>query len=100
MENEKTVHIVPHSLYGLILIVLICLTGLSLAVTRIELASLTVFVALFIAGIKGTLVLTYFMHLKFDNLLLKIMVAATFFLLSFSFPGQIGCIHLLAAAVL
>lgn len=82
MENEKTAHIVPHSLYGLILIVLICLTGLSLAVTRIELASLTVFVALFIAGIKATLVLTYFMHLKFDNLLLKIMVAATFFLLS------------------
>jgi len=81
MENKETTHIVPHTLYGLILIVLISLTGLSVAVTSIELASLTVFVALLIAGIKATLVLTYFMHLKFDNLLLKIMVTATFVLL-------------------
>jgi len=81
MENKKAAHIVPHTLYGLILIVLICLTGLSVAVTSIELASLTVFIALFIAGIKATLVLTFFMHLKFDNVLLKIMVAAIFVLL-------------------
>ena len=82
MENNETTHVVPHRLYGLILIVLICLTVISVAVTRIELARLTVFIALFIAAIKATLVLTYFMHLKFDNVLLKIMVAAIFVLLS------------------
>jgi len=82
MENNETTHVVPHTMYGLILIVLICLTVISVAVTRIELARLTVFIALFIAAIKATLVLTYFMHLQFDNVLLKIMVAAIFVLLS------------------
>ena len=36
--------------------------------------------ALILASIKVTIVLTYFMHLKFENLLLRIMVGAVFLL--------------------
>ncbi len=81
MEKKQSAHVVPHKMYGLILLVLICLTFMSVAVTSIELASLTVFIALSIAAVKGILVLTFFMHLKFDNLILRIMVAAIFLLL-------------------
>jgi cytochrome c oxidase subunit 4 len=66
MENEKH-HIVPYKTYLLILAVLLVLTGISVAVTQINLGTLTVTIALLIAAVKSTLVLAIFMHLKFDN---------------------------------
>lgn len=82
MENNNESHIVPYKTYGIILSVLIVLTLISVAVTRIELASLTVFVAVLLAAVKSSFVLIYFMHLKFDNKLLKALVAAVFILIS------------------
>ena len=80
MEHTNT-HIVPYKTYALILVILIFLTGISIAVTRIELGALTVTVALLIATIKSSLVLIYFMHLKFDNKLFAIMVAGVLLLM-------------------
>ncbi len=88
MENEKH-HIVSYSTYLLILALLLVLTVVSVAVTQINLGTLTVTIALFIAGIKSALVLAIFMHLKFDNkmyafmaigvvLLIGIMIFITF----------------------
>jgi len=88
MENEKH-HIVSYSTYLLILAVLLVLTVVSVAVTQINLGTLTVTIALFIASIKSALVLGIFMHLKFDNkmyafmaigvvLLIGIMIFITF----------------------
>ncbi|MCU4173763.1 cytochrome C oxidase subunit IV family protein [Carboxylicivirga sp. N1Y90] len=82
MENNNESHIVPYKTYGIILSVLIVLTLISVAVTRIELASLTVFVAILLAAVKSSFVLIYFMHLKFDNKLLKALVAAVFILIA------------------
>ena len=62
MENEKH-HIVPYSTYLLILAVLLVLTAVSVAVTHINLGTLTVTIALFIAAVKSGLVLAIFMHL-------------------------------------
>jgi len=72
MENEKH-HIVPYSTYLLILAVLLILTGISVAVTHINLGTLTVTVALLIAAVKSSLVLAIFMHLKFDNKMYSLM---------------------------
>ena len=66
MENEKN-HIVPYRTYLYILAGLIVLTFVSVAVTKIHLGALTVFIALFIAAVKSSFVLRIFMHLKFDN---------------------------------
>lgn len=82
MENNNQSHIVPYKTYGIILSVLIVLTFISVAVTRIELASLTVFVAVLLAAVKSSFVLIYFMHLKFDNKLLKALVTAVFVLIA------------------
>jgi cytochrome c oxidase subunit IV len=73
MSQEK-VHIVPFRVHIIVLLALICLTLISVEITRIDLGTLTVTAALFIASIKGALVLTYFMHLKFDNSIYRIML--------------------------
>jgi cytochrome c oxidase subunit IV len=79
MSNEKH-HIVPYSLYVIILVVLLVLTFASIAVTNIELRGLTVAAALLFAVIKTFLVLTYFMHLKYDKPYIGIMVGLVFLL--------------------
>lgn len=73
MEDQKH-HIVPYRTYVIILVILLIFTAISVAVTHIELGALTTFTALFLASIKTTLVLTYFMHLKFDQRILQIFV--------------------------
>ena len=77
MEQEKQ-HIVTYRTYVYVLLVLIALTIISVAVTSIELGPLTVTVALVLASVKGVLVLTYFMHLKFDHKIFAIMVIGIF----------------------
>lgn len=77
MENAKH-HIVPYYTYVIILMLLLSFTFLSVAITNIELGSYTVAGALILASIKSTLVLTYFMHLKFDKPYLRIMVGFVF----------------------
>lgn len=77
MENEKH-HIVPYRVYVLVLIGLIALTLLSVAITGIELGSLTVAGALAFATVKSYLVLTWFMHLKYDKPYIVIMVIFVF----------------------
>ncbi len=80
MENEKH-HIVPYSTFLLVLAVLLVLTGLSVAVTHINLATLTVTAALFIAAVKSSLVLSIFMHLRFDNKMYALMAIAVILLI-------------------
>jgi cytochrome c oxidase subunit 4 len=75
MENEKH-HIISYRTFLLVLAGLILLTLISVAVTRISLGTLTVTIALLIAAIKSSLVLSIFMHLKFDDKFFSIMVIA------------------------
>lgn len=82
MNNHKTEHIIPYKLYLIVLSGLIILTLISVGVTHIELANLTVFTAILLASVKSILVLIFFMHLKFDNKLLQILVAAVFLLIA------------------
>lgn len=65
-EHHKN-HVVPYKTYLFVLAGLITFTLLSVAVTQIYLGPLSVFVALFLAGLKTTLVFMYFMHLKFER---------------------------------
>ena len=80
MENEKN-HIVPYRTFLLVLAGLITLTLISVAVTKIYLGTLTVFIALFIAAVKSTFVLRVFMHLKFENRMFTVMVIAVMLLI-------------------
>jgi cytochrome c oxidase subunit 4 len=72
MENEK--HVVPYSTYVVILILLLIFTSLSVLITHINLGSYSVAGALIFSSLKSALVLTFFMHLKFDKPYIRIMV--------------------------
>lgn len=80
MENQKT-HVIPYRVYVYILIALVAFTFMSIGITSINLGAYSVLGALIFAMLKSYLVLTYFMHLKFDTLFLRLSVMSIFILL-------------------
>lgn len=79
MSNENQ-HISSYASHAIVLIVLLVLTTVSVLVTGWHLGAFTVAAALLIASIKVRTVITYFMHLKSENLFLKLMVSGVFVL--------------------
>jgi cytochrome c oxidase subunit IV len=79
MKNT-TSHITGYSTYAIILVILLALTTLSVVVTGYHLGALSVGIALLIASIKVATVISYFMHLRSENLFLKIAVSGVFVL--------------------
>lgn len=79
-------HIVPFGMYVKIISILLFLTvvtvGVAKPVTGVDFGLLNTFVAMLIATVKASLVLAYFMHLKYDNKLnLVVFLTALFFLI-------------------
>ncbi|WP_103019968.1 cytochrome C oxidase subunit IV family protein [Salinibacter altiplanensis] len=92
-------HIVPKSILLKVFGALIVLTGLTVGVAYVPLGPLTVPVALGIAGLKATLVVLFFMHLKYDNPVnaltftigtIFVVVFVTITLLDTAFRGDLG----------
>ena len=79
--SEKKHHVVPYKFYAIILLALLVLTFASIGITHIELGAYTVAGALLFAIVKSYLVLTYFMHLKYDKPYIRIMVIFVFTIL-------------------
>jgi cytochrome c oxidase subunit 4 len=77
MSEEKH-QIVPFRVYVIVLLALLTLTFASIGITGIELGAYTVAGALLFACIKSFLVLTYFMHLKYDKKYIVAMVVFVF----------------------
>lgn len=75
-NNEEKEHIIPYRTFLLVLLALLAFTFTSIGVTRYNLGPLTVVAALLLATFKTTLILTYFMHLRFDVRLFGILVTA------------------------
>ena len=79
MSHEKHhIHISSYTSHGLVLVALLFLTAISVGIADLHLGRLTIAVALLMATIKGTTVLTYFMHLKYESLFFKVMVGGVF----------------------
>ena len=79
MKNNEN-HVSSDSLNWTVLVILLILTTISILAIKIHLGAYTVALALILASIKVSIVLTYFMHLKFENLLLRMMVGGVFLL--------------------
>ena len=65
--NKEGKHIVSFKTYLIILLLLLTFTFLSVSITQIELGPLAIAGALLFALMKSSLILSYFMHLKFEN---------------------------------
>ena len=73
MDQHKH-HIVDYITQMWVWVILLILTGVTVAIAEVDFKMLTVAVALSIATIKSLFVLAYFMHLKFDSKILSIFV--------------------------
>ncbi|MCK9411108.1 MAG: cytochrome C oxidase subunit IV family protein [Prolixibacteraceae bacterium] len=79
MKNHEN-HVSTDSLNWKVLVILLILTTISILAVKVHLGAYTVALALILASVKVTIVLTYFMHLKFENSLLRLMVGGVFLL--------------------
>ena len=77
MKDEKK-HISTYRSLVTVLVILLALTTISVLITGIHLGPVTVAVALVIASVKVAIVITQFMHLRFENLFLKLAVSGVF----------------------
>jgi cytochrome c oxidase subunit 4 len=75
-------HVAPVKLYVGIFVTLMVLTAITVAVAYLDLGELNKVVALGIASFKATLVVLYFMHLKYSSRLTKLVVISGFFFLA------------------
>ena len=78
-------HISPKSTYYAIFGALMVLTGVTVAVAFVNLGVFNFPVALAIAITKATLVILFFMHVKYSSRLTKMIVAMSFFFLFIMF---------------
>jgi cytochrome c oxidase subunit 4 len=62
-----------------VLIALLILTSISVAVTGIDMGRMAVFGALLLATLKSALVLWHFMHLKYESMVIRLMVVLVLF---------------------
>lgn len=85
MQDNEFTHIVPAKIYISIFATLIVFTILTVLASYAELGPFNIIVALLIATIKGTLVVLFFMHLRYNPRLTWVVVIASVFFLFIMF---------------
>ena len=78
-QHEKEHHVVSPKVYGTILVCLLVGTALTVWASFIDLGPLNPIIALGIACTKATLVVLFFMHVKYSTRLTKLTVASGLF---------------------
>jgi cytochrome c oxidase subunit IV len=91
MEREERAHQTTYRTYLLAWLGLVILTGMTVSLAGMGLGHLAILSVLLIAGTKSALVLTYFMHLRSEKMLvfrviipLVLAVFLVFIILTFS----------------
>lgn len=74
-------HIIPLKVYLNVAAALYVLTVLTVVFHQMHLGALAAPVAFLIAAIKAALVMLYFMHLKYDNMMNRVLFGSAFFFL-------------------
>ena len=69
-------HVVPLRIYFLVFTALMVGTALTVMAARVDLGPMNIVVALAIAGVKATLVVLYFMHMRYSHRLNWIFAGA------------------------
>ena len=90
MSAEHAEHIVPIRIYLLIFATLLVLTAVTTAVAYINLGPLNVVVMLSIACFKASLVILYFMHVRFTNRVTQLAAVTGFAWLLIMFALTLG----------
>ncbi len=72
--NEQDKHIVSTKTFVLVWIALLILTAVTVTVAKLDLGAMSTLTAVVIASVKAGLVLWFFMHLKYEKRLLKLLL--------------------------
>ena len=83
-------HVSSKSLYYTIFITLLVMTGLTVLVARQDFGALNTPIALAIAGFKATLVILFFMGVRYNTPLTKVVAASGFLWLIILFGMTMG----------
>lgn len=89
-EGHAHGHMVGYGTYIMVWLGLVALTSITVTIAGMHLGSLTLIAAMVIAAIKTSLVGYHFMHIKFDNAVIKVFILVclviflTFWILTFS----------------
>ena len=89
-SHNEEVHLVPYRVYVLVWLALVALTCVTVGVHYTDLAHMAIITAVIIAVVKTTLVVLYFMHIRYDQpvftvmLLAAIVTYAIFIILTFT----------------
>ncbi|MFA7326565.1 MAG: cytochrome C oxidase subunit IV family protein [Candidatus Kapaibacterium sp.] len=73
---DKHEHVPSYGKNVMIWLALVALTALTVTVASVNLGNYTFFVAMLIASIKAMLVINIFMHIKYDDILMKSILIA------------------------
>jgi len=74
--HAEDVHHVPYRTYVNVWVALVTLTALTVAAHYANLKHLAIFTAILIATVKSSLVVAYFMHLRFEKRIFTYMFIA------------------------
>jgi cytochrome c oxidase subunit 4 len=83
MDHNPKHHIVPYKTFIYVWIALIVLTATTITVAGLHLGRFSTLTALVIASIKASLVLWFFMHLKYEKRVFKILLLVPIATLTF-----------------
>ena len=72
--NDKHTALLPFGTYILIWLTLVMLTGVTVTATTLRLGNLSIYAAIGIALVKSVLVVLFFMNLKREQMIFKIML--------------------------
>ncbi len=72
MEESKS-HLVGTKTFIFVWIALLCLTGLTIKAAQMQMGEWSMVANIAIASVKASLVLWFFMHLKYEKRLFKLM---------------------------
>jgi len=75
--NEKDQNITGYRTYFIVWICLLILTAATVAVSNLELGKHGALTSIIIASVKASLILLFFMHLKYERFLIKAMLLLT-----------------------
>lgn len=88
-QEEHEHHIIPISVYAGVLGILILGTIITVGVAQIDFGPWNTVIAMLVATIKASFVLLYFMHLKYDNAMNRVIFGSGFFFLLILFSFSI-----------
>lgn len=81
MEITPSHHFFEYKTLFNVLLILLALTGITVGVSYVDLGNLNIWIALIIASVKGSFVLLFFMHMKFEGRVLVFSFLGTIFFL-------------------